>query len=377
MPCPHCDTSSIKTNGTQTICIKHPLLVDRSCTVYLKKYRYVCVPCGKTFMTSDYLSSHRKSISRLTELEVMKSAKNEHLTFSHIASQLDISVTTAINIFHSHVQTPKKQLPKTLCIDEIYLGRGSKRKYAVVLMDFETNQIIDFIYGRKKEDCLRALGKYSRDERCQVEYLSTDMYQGFIQTAITMFPKAKICVDSFHVISAILKEYDKMIKGIMNEFDRNSNEYYLLKSHRYLLLKNDSNVKWFESKYNHKLRYHVTNHRLRELMFELDIRIKKAYDLKERYISFNRSKHANPKAFNQIITDYKNSGIGEFKRASRTLEKHYDYILNSFTRVNGRRVSNGPIESRNSTIKLLIRNASGYRNFENLRNRVIYVANNK
>ena len=51
--------------------------------------------------------------------------------------------------------------------------------------------------------------------------------------------------------------------------------------------------------------------------------------------------------------------------------------MNSFTRVEGRRISNGPIESRNNTIKLIIRNAAGYRNFENLKSRVIYVLNNK
>lgn len=48
-------------------------------------------------------------------------------------------------------------------------------------------------------------------------------------------------------------------------------------------------------------------------------------------------------------------------------------ILNSFTRLDSRRISNGPIESRNNIIKLLIRNAAGYRNLDTLRLRVLYV----
>jgi hypothetical protein len=36
-----------------------------------------------------------------------------------------------------------------------------------------------------------------------------------------------------------------------------------------------------------------------------------------------------------------------------------------------------PIESRNNTIKLLIRNAAGYRNFDHLRSRIIYCINTK
>lgn len=375
--CPHCKLSSIKTNGTQTVRIKHPFLMDRSCTVYLKKYRYICHSCNTTFMSSQFLANQNKSISRFTELQVMELTKDEHLTFSIIAKKLDISVTSAIKIFQNNVSIPMRKLPRILCIDEIYLGKGSKRKYAVVLLDFETNKVIDFINGRRKEDCLRALSQYSRDDRYQVEYLSTDMYQGFIQTAKTMFPKARICIDSFHVISLILKEFDRILKEIMNSFDRDSKEYYLLKNQRFLLLKNESNIKWQQSHYNKKLKYYVSNYRLKELLFNIDSRIKKAYDLKEDYIAFNRIQNVSPNTFDKLINDYKNSGLPPFKSVSRTLEKHYHYILNSFTRINGRRISNGPIESRNSTIKLLIRNASGYRNFDHLRNRVIYVSNNK
>ena len=42
-----------------------------------------------------------------------------------------------------------------------------------------------------------------------------------------------------------------------------------------------------------------------------------------------------------------------------------------------RHISNGPIESVNSRIKLIKRNANGYRNFERLRKRVLYSLNRK
>ena len=52
-------------------------------------------------------------------------------------------------------------------------------------------------------------------------------------------------------------------------------------------------------------------------------------------------------------------------------------IINSFTWIEGRRISNGLMESRNNIIKLLIRNAAGYRNFEHLRLRIMYCINQK
>lgn len=142
---------------TQTVSVNHPFLVDRECTVYLKKFRYVCSICTRTYMLSNELAAPRARISKSVAPSVMELAKDEHIPFSFIASQLHISVTTAISMFNKTVTLPPQKLPYALCIDEVYLGRKSRRKYAVVLLDFETNTIIDFIYGRSISDCVRAL----------------------------------------------------------------------------------------------------------------------------------------------------------------------------------------------------------------------------
>ena len=244
-PCPHCGNASTKTNGTQTVSVNHPFFVDRECTVYLKKFRYVCSICKRTYMLSNELAAPRARISKSVAPSVMELAKDEHIPFSFIASQLHISLTTVISIFNKTVTLPPQKLPYALCIDEVYLGRKSRRKYAVVLLDFVTNTIIDFIDGRSISDCVRALDMYSREERNSVQYLSTDMYQGFIQLSKTMFPKAKICVDGFHVISLILNEFDQVFRTIMNQFGRDTNEYYLLKRQRHLLMRNESSIEWY------------------------------------------------------------------------------------------------------------------------------------
>jgi len=43
--------------------------------------------------------------------------------------------------------------------------------------------------------------------------------------------------------------------------------------------------------------------------------------------------------------------------------------------VNGRRLSNGPIEGKNNYIKKILSNANGMVNFERARNRIIYSQN--
>ena len=49
--------------------------------------------------------------------------------------------------------------------------------------------------------------------------------------------------------------------------------------------------------------------------------------------------------------------------------------MNSFDIVDGRKISNTPVESVNSSIKLMKRNANGYTNFERFKKRILYLLN--
>ena len=52
-----------------------------------------------------------------------------------------------------------------------------------------------------------------------------------------------------------------------------------------------------------------------------------------------------------------------------------DVIINSFDTFDNRRISNGPVESVNSRIKLIKTSGNGYSNFERFRKRVLYSLN--
>ena len=328
-------------------------------------------------MNYNSLTTINKTISLLTSNQVMEMAKSENITFNLIAKKLNISNTSAMNIFMENAPKTQIPLPEILCLDEVYLGRKSRRKFAGILMNFESGKFIDLVYGRVVEDCIIAIGSRSREERYNVQYVSTDMYSGFIRSAKVLFPKAKVCVDSFHVVSLIISGYKDLIIEIRRTFENNSKEYFLLKTHADKLLRNENNIDWYQSHFSRKLGYHIHNYRIKELLFDIDPRIEKFYRLKEDYISFNRLKTADEIQFDSIVSRFRSSKIPHLEKTSRTLIRNKEYILNSFTRINGRRISNGPIEARNKTVKLIIRNASGYRNFENFKARVMYVLNNK
>ena len=56
---------------------------------------------------------------------------------------------------------------------------------------------------------------------------------------------------------------------------------------------------------------------------------------------------------------------------ANTLEKWKQQIVNSFILVNGRRISNGPMEGMNSKLEKIIVNSNGIPNIKTLRNRAL------
>ena len=309
----------------------------------------------------------------------MELLKDPHITFKKVSQLLNISPTAAINTIYKNLPKHTPIRPEALCVDEIYLGRNASKKYVAVLLNFETNEIVDIIFGRSKDALHSYFQKFTKQALDNVKYLSADMYEGYRFLTRHYFKKAKLCSDSFHIIQIINAMFNHQLKSIMKQYDYSSLEYYLLKKKRFILLKNSDSVDWYKQEYNHKLGYTVYYMKYRELLFNINPMIKEIYDLKEAYIQFNRLKDKDLiiSQFDILISKFYGHSNQEISRVGRTLNKWKQEILNSFTWFNGRRISNGPIESRNNIIKLLIRNAAGYPNFDHLKRRIIYCINHK
>ena len=67
--------------------------------------------------------------------------------------------------------------------------------------------------------------------------------------------------------------------------------------------------------------------------------------------------------------------MNEFKDVVGFLKNWRTEILNSFILIGQRRISNGPIESINGRIKVLLKTSLKYKNFERLRSRIMYCIN--
>ena len=78
----------------------------------------------------------------------------------------------------------------------------------------------------------------------------------------------------------------------------------------------------------------------------------------------------------EFIERIKKSKFKEFIDFGFVLDQWKCYILNSFIRVNGKRMSNGPIKSTNGRLGRLLSDEYGYTYFERFRDRALFSINN-
>ena len=111
-----------------------------------------------------------------------------------------------------------------------------------------------------------------------------------------------------------------------------------------------------------------------EEMLSIDDELNRGYDLKELFLDIiSNSDYEHAEADLLVWIDLcKQSKINEFIEASKTIENWLPYIVNSFI---DKRFTNGFTEGLNNKIKVIKRNAYGYRDFKFYRLRLLYILN--
>lgn len=217
----------------------------------------------------------------------------------------------------------------------------------------------------------------NKEEFKNVQFVSIDMNTTYRDFAYHHFKNCTVMVDSFHVVKNINEALRNLRIHIMYKFDRDSIEYYLLKHWNYLLMMRNGDIDDNIPKYNKKIGYAVNKPQILELILKIDPVLKKAYLWKEDYLNFNEDytyENASQR-YDELYNALVKMNINEFKDIVGFLKNWKKEILNSFIYIGKRRISNGPVESINGRIKILLKTSLKYKNFERLRNRIIYCIN--
>ena len=193
-----------------------------------------------------------------------------------------------------------------------------------------------------------------------------DMYSPYIEIIKKWFPNAKIIIDLFHIVQLLTKSLNKTRINVMKNNKEDKNKF---KNYWRLILKSRFDLNNGEWK---KFRC------FKELMTEIDVVnyllnkdefFENSYNLYQDILY--TLQHRDYKMFvNVIETDYDNISK-QMKITLNTLKKYSIYIKNTLEYS----YSNGVMERNNNTCKLFKRISYGYRNFKNMKSRIMIATN--
>ena len=254
-----------------------------------------------------------------------------------------------------------ENLGESLSIDETCLSSGE-------VYTFLTNKagkggrgtLVAVVRGTKAEDVIRVLEKIDLSKRKTVKEITLELSSSLMIIARTVFPKALIISDRFHVqklyydaLDDVRIAYRWTARDKENEeikrakergevykpfrYNNGDTRKQLLARAKFILTKHKS--KWTESQ------------RLRaEIIFENYPELKKAYDLAMELTDIYNARSIKDAARLKLakwFNEVEKLGVDNFYTVIDTFKNHYDTILNFFVN----RATNANAESFNAKVK--------------------------
>jgi len=297
--------------------------------ILLRKRRFKCYQCSKIAVAETPLVKKNHQIPRIINQKIAHKLI-EKTSMTDIAHQLSISTSTVI------------------------------RK----LNDFRFKH--DFSQAIIRNHFLR----YERAVRCQVKIITMDMFSPYYALAKQLFPCAKIVLDRFHIVQHLSRAMSRVRVQIMNQFERKSHEYKDIKRY-WKLIQQDSRKLSDKRFYRPTFRMHLTNKEILDKLLSYSEELKHHYHLYQLLLFHFQNKE--PDRFFGLIEDNLRQVHPLFQTVFKTFLKDKEKIVNALQLP----YSNAKLEATNNLIKLIKRNAFGFRNFENFKKRIFIALNIK
>lgn len=354
--CPCCHKKVNRVHDYYIQKLKDLDMFDKKTFIVLKKKRYKCI-CGKVFLEYNNFLNKRQRMTKRVFAEIYNKLSETH-SFSSVGRELGLSVNTIIRAFDK-IEYPKAKLQKleVLSIDE-FKGNTGGEKYNCIITDPKNKVVLDILPKRHFNYLTEHFLKIKREDRLNVKYFVSDMWKPYKDLSETFFKNSKFVVDKYHWIRQVIWAFENVRKTEQKKFYKMFRIYFK-KSKRLL-------TKRFEF---------LTDEQKQEVNIMLykseDIRI--AHSLKEKFLEILDCKDRKEARDNlsKWVLSAQNSNLLAFQKCADTMINWSKGILNSFDVS----YTNGFTEGCNNKIKVLKRNAYGYRNFERFRNRILHTFN--
>ena len=307
--------------------------------------RYKCLRCGHVcqdrvpFASGNCHYSHRfaQYVVELLKACTVKSA----------AALLQVSWDTVKRIHKEYLRRRYSPPPlkgvRDIGIDEFSVRRGVE--FRTIVVDLDTGRIVHVGKGRGG-DALLPFWRRVKRHGVKIRHVATDLSAAFIASVLKNAPEAKLVFDHFHVAKLMNEALDD-IRRTLYRHERSVMRRRVLLGTRYLLLRNAEDI--LDSKYRSRL----------DNALAMNEPLSKAYYLKEamRRIWMQPAKEAAEKELYAWVGQARQSKVPQLVRMAATLMSRRTGILAWYDC----HFSTAKVEGINNKIKVLKRNAYGFR----------------
>lgn len=349
--CPFCERWCRKRHDTRARAKADEPLGERRVTLVVLRRRFHCFACGRHFTEPDPACDARRRLTRRLRERLAEACS--HQTVKQVAQTYQVGPKTVRRAFTEsqdhlrEVEPPPP--PRLLGIDDFSIRKG--QRYATGFHDLERHTTVEVVAGRTQAAVQPVLEALNAQETIAV--VSMDMAKAYRAAVQEVVPEAAIVVDKFHVVKrageAVRDVYRRLVRGTERDDPVRKAARLLLSPREHLSFLQrstlDAALRPFPS-------------------------LRKAYLLKEDLRRWYRQ--ATPKdarlellAWRRMVADLPDAP--EFAALNKTFVAWQEEILAYFTH----RVTQGMVEGKNNRAKVIERQAYGYRNFPNLRRRIL------
>ena len=356
--CPCCKQKTTYIHDYRERKIKDVSAFGKHVTLIHNHRRYVCKHCGKRFAEDNSFAPKYYRVTLRLINEIFKKAESER-SFTSIAEEVNLSVSTVIRFFDMLAYDTPKELPRALSIDE-FKGNTGKEKYQVIITNPDDGTVLDILPDRKQSHLISYIKQWEREDRNKVKFFVSDMWKPYAELSETYFKQAIQLVDKYHYVRQVIWAFERVRKKIQKKYGK-ENRLLFKHSKRVLTMRRNK----LKPEQLEKVEY--------LLYFNDDLR--SAYYLKELFYEILdcEDKTKGKELLSKWILIAQNSRLKDYQDCATTLQNWSKSIFNTFDYP----YTNGFTEGCNNKIKVLKRNAYGYRNFNRFRKRILHMFNYK
>lgn len=366
--CPKCgcvnDNSIIK-KGTKICMIKINKISELTSYLELTKQMYKCKNCNKRFISTSNIVDFRCRISNNVKIAIYNCAKEmlSKKLISRLYNVCDNTVQRIFDTMFNNEKVYKNSIPEAICIDEFTY---KNKTMAFNICDATTGKTVDLIEDRSTHNLDKYFSHYLKEARLRVKFVIMDMYKPYVGLIKKWFPNALIIIDLFHIVQLISRSLNKTRINTMKDNKEDKNKF---KKYWRLILKSRFDVDGGSWKKFRCFKNLMTEIDVVDYLLNKDKILSNTYDMYQDLLYYLQRRDYD--SFDKVLKE-QNSSISKYMKTSiNSLIYFSEYIKNTLEY----EYNNGVMERNNNTCKLIKRISYGFRNFKNMKSRILIITN--